>query len=88
MLQKTKRLAVAIFVAGVALGGIAPAATAENYIWRDADRIMNRDADRVMNRDVGRVGDATADVVDNTADFAGDAVRFAARELRNIVNPR
>jgi hypothetical protein len=88
MLQRTKRMAVAVFIAGAALGGIAPAATAENYIWRDADRIMNRDADRVMNRDVGRVADVTADTVDGTADFAGDAVRYAARELRNILNPR
>ncbi|MGH2758641.1 MAG: hypothetical protein ACRDKJ_03650 [Actinomycetota bacterium] len=81
MLQKTKRLAAAVFVSGVALGGIAPVAAANIYIWRDADRIMNRDVDRVMNRDVDRV-------VDTTADFAGDAVRFAARELRDILNPR
>jgi hypothetical protein len=88
MLQRTKRMAVAVFIAGAALGGVAPVATAEIHIWRDADRIMNRDADRVMNRDVGRVTDEAADVVDGTAGFAGDAVRYAARELRNILNPR
>ncbi len=91
MLHRTKRLAAAMFIAGAAIGAVAPVVAAEeerglsrdvNRVWnRDVHRIVNRDANRIVNRDVDRV-------VDGAADFTGDAVRYAARELRNILNPR
>ena len=90
MLNRTKKLAAAVFIAGAAIGAIAPVVSAEEErgLSRDVNRVWNRDANRIMNRDVGRVSDHATDIVVDVGDFTADSAQDAARALRNIVNPR
>ena len=81
MLNVIKKVAMAGVIAGVAIGGFAPAASARNYVGRDVNRIVNRDANRIVNRDVARL-------LDRTADGVADTAQDTARALRQILNPR